>query len=120
MNTCEHYRLQISQLLDGELPEAQQQTLRAHLHTCPDCQRVYDDFLTLQAAVRGTAAEPPADLTARIMQQVRHEPVPAARPAQPMPARRAPHPKPKSKKRPDGRISPLPVSYTHLTLPTKA
>ena len=111
MNTCEHYRLQISQLLDSELPEAQQQTLRAHLHTCPDCQRVYEDFLTLQAAVRGTAAEPPADLTARIMQQVRHEPVPAARPAQPMPARRAPHPKPKSKKRPDGRISPLlPIS----------
>ena len=53
MNTCEHYRLQISQLLDGELPEAQQQTLRAHLHTCPDCQRVYEGFLTLQAAVRG-------------------------------------------------------------------
>ena len=52
MNTCEHYRLQISQLLDGELPEAQQQTLCAHLHTCPDCQRVYEDFLTLQAAVR--------------------------------------------------------------------
>lgn len=111
MNTCEHYRLQISQLLDGELPEAQQQTLRAHLHTCPDCQCVYEDFLTLQAAVRGTAAEPPAELTARIMQQVHHEPVPAARPAQPMPARRAPHPKPKSKKRPDGRISPLlPIS----------
>lgn len=111
MNTCEHYRLQISQLLDGELPEAQQQTLRAHLHTCPDCQCVYEDFLTLQAAVRGTAAEPPAEPTARIMQQVRHEPVPAARPAQPMPARRAPHPKPKSKKRPDGRISPLlPIS----------
>lgn len=111
MNTCEHYRLQISQLLDGELPEAQQQKLRAHLHTCPDCQCVYEDFLTLQAAVRGTAAEPPAELTARIMQQVRHEPVPAARPAQPMPARRAPHPKPKSKKRPDGRISPLlPIS----------
>lgn len=111
MNTCEHYRLQISQLLDGELPEAQQQTLRAHLHTCPDCQCVYEDFLSLQAAVRGTAAEPPADLTARIMQQVCHEPIPAARPAQLMPARRAPHPKPKSKKRPDGRISPLlPIS----------
>lgn len=111
MNTCEHYRLQISQLLDGELPEAQQQTLRAHLHTCPDCQRVYEGFLTLQAAVRGTAAEPPADLTARIMQQVRHEPVPAARPAQPMPARRAPRTKETAKKRPDGRISPLlPIS----------
>lgn len=111
MNTCEHYRLRISQLLDGELPEAQQQTLRAHLHTCPDCQRVYEDFLTLQAAVRGTAAEPPADLTARIMQQVRHEPVPAARPAQPTPVRRAPRTKETAKKRPDGRISPLlPIS----------
>lgn len=111
MNTCEHYRLQISQLLDGELPEAQQQTLRTHLHTCPDCQRVYDDFLTLQAAVRGTAAEPPAELTARIMQQVRLQPAPAARPAQPTPVRRAPRTKETAKKRPDGRISPLlPIS----------
>lgn len=111
MNTCEHYRLQISQLLDGELPEAQQQTLRTHLHTCPGCQRVYDDFLTLQAAVRGTAAEPPAELTARIMQQVRLQPAPAARPAQPTPVRRAPRTKETAKKRPDGRISPLlPIS----------
>lgn len=111
MNTCEHYRLQISQLLDGELPEAQQRTLRAHLHTCPDCQRVYEDFLTLQAAVRGTAAEPPAELTARIMQQVRLQPAPAARPAQPTPVRRAPRTKETAKKRPDGRISPLlPIS----------
>lgn len=111
MNTCEHYRLQISQLLDGELPEAQQQTLRTHLHTCPDCQRVYDDFLTLQAAVRGTAAEPPAELTARIMQQVRLQPAPAARPAQPTPVRRAPRTRETAKKRPDGRISPLlPIS----------
>lgn len=111
MNTCEHYRLQISQLLDGELPEAQQQTLRTHLHTCPDCQRVYDDFLTLQAAVRGTAAEPPAELTARIMQQVRLQPAPAARPAQPTPVRRAPRTREAAKKRPDGRISPLlPIS----------
>lgn len=111
MNTCEHYRLQISQLLDGELPEAQQQTLRTHLHTCPDCQRVYDDFLTLQAAVRSTADEPPAELTARIMQQVRLQPAPAARPAQPTPVRRAPRTKETAKKRPDGRISPLlPIS----------
>ena len=111
MNTCEHYRLQISQLLDGELPEAQQQTLRTHLHTCPDCQRVYDDFLTLQAAVRGTAAEPPAELTARIMLQVRLQPAPAARPAQPTPVRRAPRTRETAKKRPDGRISPLlPIS----------
>lgn len=78
MSACEHYQQQISQLLDGELPPEQVQTLRAHLRTCPECQRVYDDFLALQAAVRDAAAAPPADLTARIMQQVRQEPVPMA------------------------------------------
>ena len=111
MNTCEHYRLQISQLLDGELPEAPPQPIRPQRPTSPDSLPGSNPFGTRPAPGRGTAAEPPADLTARIMQQVRHEPVPAARPAQPMPARRAMHPKPKSKKRPDGRISPLlPIS----------
>ena len=47
MSACEHYQQQISQLLDGELPPEQVQTLRAHLRTCPECQRVYDDFLAL-------------------------------------------------------------------------
>ena len=60
MSACEHYQQQISQLLDGELPPEQVQTLRAHLRTCPECQRVYDDFLALQAAVRDAAAAPPA------------------------------------------------------------
>ena len=58
MSNCEHYRQQISQLLDGELPAVQVQTLRAHLRTCPDCRRVYDDFLAIQAAGRDAAAEP--------------------------------------------------------------
>ena len=118
MSDCEHYRQQISQLLDGELPPEQAQTLRAHLRTCPECRRVYDDFLALQAAVRDAAAEPPADLTAHIMQQVRREPVPMpprsaapARPArrpQPMPLRKAPQPRPAARKRPAaGRTSPL-------------
>ena len=87
MSACEHYQQQISQLLDGELPPEQVQTLRAHLRTCPECQRVYDDFLALQAAVRDAAAAPPTDLTARIMQQVRQEPVPMPpRSAAPEPA----------------------------------
>ena len=122
MSACEHYQQQISQLLDGELPPEQVQTLRAHLRTCPECQRVYDDFLALQAAVRDAAAAPPADLTARIMQQVRQEPVPMpprsaapARPArhvQPTPIRRAAQPRPAAGKRPAaGRTSPLlPIS----------
>ena len=122
MSACEHYQQQISQLLDGELPPEQVQTLRAHLRTCPECQRVYDDFLALQAAVRDAAAAPPADLTARIMQQVRQEPVPMpprsavpahpARHVQPTPIRRAAQPRPAARKCPAaGRTSPLlPIS----------
>ena len=78
MSSCMRYQQQISQMLDGELPAEQVQTLRAHLRTCPDCRHVYDDFLSLQTAVRDAAAEPPADLAARIMQQVRREPVPVS------------------------------------------
>ena len=122
MSNCMHYQQQISQLLDGELPAEQAQTLRAHLRTCPDCRRIYDDFLSLQAALRGAAAEPPADLTARIMQRVCQEPVPMApraaiparpaRHAQPTPIHKAPPAKPAARKRPaSGRTSPLlPIS----------
>lgn len=121
MSNCMHYQQQISQLLDGELPAEQAQTLRAHLRTCPDCRRVYDDFLAIQAAVRDAAAEPPADLTARIMQQVHREPVPMApraaaptrpvRHTQPASIQKAP-PRPAARKRPaSGRTSPLlPIS----------
>lgn len=122
MSTCECYQQQISQMLDGELPAEAAQTLRAHLRTCPDCRRVYDDFASLRIAMRDAAAEPPADLTARIMQQVRSEPVPAApRPtvhtpavhrAQPAPVRRMPRSSAHAHKRPaPGRTSPLlPIS----------
>lgn len=121
MSSCIHYQQQISHMLDGELPAEQAQTLRAHLHTCPDCRRVYDAFLFMQAAVRDAAAEPPADLTARIMQQVRREPVPIAshtaaptrpmRHTQPASIRKAPS-RPAARKRPaSGRTSPLlPIS----------
>ena len=98
------------------------QTLRAHLRTCPDCRRAYDDFLAIQAAVRDAAAEPPADLAARIMQQVHREPVPMApraaaptrpvRCTQPRPIRKTPPARPAARKRPaSDRTSPLlPIS----------
>ena len=121
MSSCMRYQQQISQMLDGELLAEQVQTLRAHLRTCPDCRRAYDDFLAIQAAVRDAAAEPPADLTARIMQQVRREPVTMAprtatptrpvRHTQPASIRKAPA-KPAARKRPaSDRTSPLlPIS----------
>ena len=115
MSNCEHYRQQISQLLDGELPAEQVQTLRAHLRTCPDCRRVYDDFLAIQAAVRDAAAEPPADLTARITQPMAPRTAATTRPVrctQPRPIRKIPPAKPAARKRPaSGRTSPLlPIS----------
>lgn len=121
MSSCMRYQQQISQMLDGELLAEQVQTLRAHLRTCPDCRRAYDDFLAIQAAVRDSAAETPADLAARIMQQVRREPVPMAprtatptrpvRHTQPASIRKAPA-KPAARKRPaSDRTSPLlPIS----------
>ncbi len=121
MSNCEHYRQQISQLLDGELLAEQVQTLRAHLRTCPDCRRAYDDFLAIQAAVRDAAAEPPADLPPPLPQPVRRAPVPMAprtatptrpvRHTQPASIRKAPA-KPAARKRPaSDRTSPLlPIS----------
>ena len=74
MSACEHYQQQISQLLDGELPPEQVQTLRAHLRTCRECQRVYDGFLALQAAVRDAAAAPPASSMARTVSRAPRRP----------------------------------------------
>ena len=48
MSACEHYQQQISQLLDGELPPEQVQTLRAHLRTCPECAIFADTFIFLR------------------------------------------------------------------------
>ena len=71
MMSCQEYEQQISQLLDGELPEAQQADLQAHLRTCKHCADLYAEFTFLSQALRDP--EPPADLTQRVMNQIREE-----------------------------------------------
>ena len=69
MSACARYEADISALLDGELDAAAEAELREHLTACPDCRALYDMFSLLHA----DAQDPPADLTARIMDAVRAE-----------------------------------------------
>lgn len=70
MSACERYEADLSALLDGELHDpAREEELRAHMDVCEDCRMLYETF----ALLHEDAQEPPADLTARIMDAVRSE-----------------------------------------------
>lgn len=69
MSACERYEADLSALLDGELDAAKEEELRAHMAVCPECTALYEAFSLLHTDVQ----EPPADLTARIMNAVRSE-----------------------------------------------
>ena len=73
MTDCLIFEQQISELLDGELPEAERQTLEAHLETCPDCMETYRMFSGLSAAMHDVSFEPPFDLKERVLQQIEEE-----------------------------------------------
>ncbi len=46
--TCDHYQMQIGQLLDHELSEKESPVLFAHLSVCPECR----DFFRVSLQVR--------------------------------------------------------------------
>ena len=70
------YEEQICAMLDGELSEAEEASLRAHLNECEECRA----FLAAMEAVHGLAArdlpEAPAELTKNVMARVRAEAAP--------------------------------------------
>lgn len=74
MTPCDRYQEQISCLIDGELNPAEQRALAEHVRTCRACRRMYTAFRGVSAVIADADAEPPSDLTARIMQQVRSAP----------------------------------------------
>lgn len=76
MTVCERYEQQISALLDGELPEAEQSELQAHLRTCASCAATWRMFSEISTAMHELEAEPPADLSDRILSQLAAEDTP--------------------------------------------
>ena len=69
MNECERYETMLSAYLDGELPEAEEAELKAHLANCPECAAMYEAFSAVGEAVR--TQDVPDTLHSRIMETVR-------------------------------------------------
>lgn len=70
---CDEYLPLISGHLDGENSEFEERRLQEHLQTCEDCRALLSLMEQNDALLKDSAAEPPADLTDRIMRQVRKE-----------------------------------------------
>lgn len=74
MAHCDEYLELISASLDGALSPEEQEALTAHLASCPECQRLFDDLLSLRAALRDLPpVEVPAGLKDRVMDAVAAE-----------------------------------------------
>lgn len=70
MRECETIQALISEMLDGELSEADAAVVRAHIAECDGCRAMYQAFAAVSAAV--TAEEPvPEGLHENIMSTVR-------------------------------------------------
>lgn len=77
---CDEYLPLISGHLDGVNSEIEERRLQEHLNTCESCRSLLSEMERNDALLRNSAAAPPADLSERIMRQVRSEqPRPSAR-----------------------------------------
>ena len=73
MNECEKYALLMTDAVD-DLPGAREnEDLKLHLASCPDCRRLYEDMRSLASLCDGLDAEPPYDLHERIIGAVNAE-----------------------------------------------
>ena len=71
---CNEYLPLLSAHIDGMNSEIEERRLQQHLRSCAHCRERLRELEDADAALRDTKAEPPADLTERIMAQVRSEP----------------------------------------------
>ena len=82
MLTCEEALERMSQALDGPLPLEERQALEEHLESCPECRATYEALFQMEDALREIGETPaPAELSARVMEQIQEEAAPARRPA---------------------------------------
>jgi hypothetical protein len=73
MTSCSEFELLISQKLDHELTEMEEDLLTTHLHTCANCRTLYQDLAYLQKTLSSFSVSPPSSLHARIMDQIKEE-----------------------------------------------
>lgn len=71
---CNEYLPLLSAHIDGMNSEIEERRLQQHLRSCAHCRKRLRELEEADAALRNAKAEPPADLTERIMAQVRSEP----------------------------------------------
>jgi anti-sigma factor RsiW len=69
-SNCEYYQQLISQMLDGDLLEPEQNALQSHLQTCPDCQALYAAFSDISDAMQADMVSPPEALTPGVMARI--------------------------------------------------
>jgi hypothetical protein len=69
-SNCEYYQQLISQMLDGDLLDAERDSLQVHLQTCPDCQALYAAFSDISEALQEDMVQPPETLTAGVMARI--------------------------------------------------
>lgn len=74
MVNCNEYLPLLSGHLDGANSEAEESRLQKHLASCKQCRSLLAQLEQTDAMLLSAKAEPPADLAARIMSQVRNEP----------------------------------------------
>lgn len=70
---CDEYLPLISGHLDGANSGFEERRLQEHLQTCEACRALLSQMEQNDALLKGSAAAPPADLTERIMREVRKE-----------------------------------------------
>ncbi len=71
---CNEYLPLLSAHIDGMNSEIEERRLQQHLRSCAHCRERLRELEEADATLRAAKAEPPADLTGRIMAQVRSEP----------------------------------------------
>ncbi len=72
MPNCQ-YEQQISLLLDGELSGKDASLAEAHLRTCTDCAKRYEEYQNLSSLFSDMLSEPPKGFAESVMAQIRAE-----------------------------------------------
>lgn len=70
---CDHDRLRIALLLDGELPRPERDTVSAHAAECAECGRHRDELTWLRGRLRETRRAPAGALQERLRTRLAYE-----------------------------------------------